>query len=145
MRKLTSVFALKITLLYFVIAFSANKLHAANEYNIIPYPSELTPQNGNFQFNKKTTIFCSFNDSAVLKIATQFSKQFKLVSGIQLSVKELGTSETSNSLIFTSILNTGESKEAYQLKISSNNIHIIANDPKGFFYALQTLYQLLPT
>lgn len=145
MRKLTSVFALKITLLYFVIAFSANKLQAANEYNIIPFPTELIPQNGNFQFNKKTTIFCSFNDSAVLKIATQFSKQFKLVSGIQLSVKEIGTSETSNSLIFTSILNTGESKEAYQLKISSNNIHIIANDPKGFFYALQTLYQLLPT
>ncbi|MFZ4724441.1 MAG: beta-N-acetylhexosaminidase, partial [Paludibacter sp.] len=144
MRKLTSIFALKIVLLYFVIAFSANNLQAVNEYNIIPYPLELIPQNGNFQFNKKTTIFCSFNDSAVLKIATQFSKQFKLVSGNDLSVKELGSSDTSNSLIFTSILNTSQSKEAYQLKISSNNIHIIANDPKGFFYALQTLYQLLP-
>ena len=115
----------------------------ANEYNIIPYPQLLIPQTGSFTFNSRTTIFCSFDQPEILKLANEFSAQFQLVSGMKLSIRDIGAIKTTNSVIFepTSKL---ENLEAYKLTISPKNISIEASAANGFFYGLQTLYQLFP-
>ena len=44
--------------------------------------------------------------------------------------------------VFDSI--PGMEKEAYKLSVTPQQIKITASTPNGFYYGLQTLYQLLP-
>ena len=119
---------------------------ATNEYNIIPYPQKLIPQKGTFTINKRTVIFCSFQQVEVLKLAQQFSNQFALVSGKRLVVRDISSNiDTTNTIIFQSNALSPETTEAYRLNISPKTIRIEAQAGNGFFYGLQTLYQLLPT
>jgi hexosaminidase len=115
----------------------------ASGYNIIPYPQTLIPQPGSFSFTNRTTVLCPFDRPEVLKLAKQFATQVELVSGIKLKVQNLANGEMGNAVIFqedTKIKNA----EAYALNISPKTITIKASSSNGFFYALQTLYQMLP-
>ena len=47
-----------------------------------------------------------------------------------------------HSIVFDSI--PGMEKEAYKLSVTPQQIKITASTPNGFYYGLQTLYQLLP-
>ena len=129
------------------VLFGCNffSLNAANEYNIIPFPQKLIPEKGTFNFNKRTVIYCAFQQADVKKLAQQFSDQFALVSGIKLEVCEFGSEiDTTNTIIFESKDFISENVEAYQLNISPKTIRIETQTGNGFFYGLQTLYQLLP-
>ena len=117
---------------------------AAVKYNIIPYPQQLIPELGSFTFDKHTVIQCSKRQPEILKIAVEFSDQFKLVSGLKLNIQDNLSTDTVNSVLFqfsTAIINP----EGYRLIVSPKTIRIEANSANGFFYGLQTLYQLLPT
>ncbi|MDR3653444.1 MAG: family 20 glycosylhydrolase [Paludibacter sp.] len=116
---------------------------SATEFNIIPYPQKLTPQSGSFTFNNQTVIFCPFDKPEVLKLAQQFSTQFQLVSGIKIPVRNITRAQKRNAVIFQ-VSTTLANAEAYELNISSKLIGIKASAANGFFYGLQTLYQLLP-
>ncbi len=99
---------------------------------------------GSFSFNKRTIVVCSSKQPEVLKLARLFTNQFNQVTALNLSIHELTASDTLNSVIFqlsTSI----DSPEGYRLIISPKNIHIEAGTPNGFFYGIQSLYQLLPS
>ena len=124
------------------IVFCAFGTVSAGEYNIIPYPRTLIPQSGSFTINKNTTIYCPADES-LMKLATQFAAQFRLVSGLNLPVKVMGKTGATNAIIFQP-KSTLETAEAYQLSISPKMIRIQAKEANGFFYGLQTLYQLLP-
>lgn len=144
MIKSSSFFRKRFIGIYMLVGCSTFSAFSANEYNIIPYPQLLIPQSGSFTFNKQTTVFCPFDQPEVLKLAQQFSAQFQLVSGMKLPVRDIAKAETSNAIIFQN--NTKlENAEAYQLSISPKAIRIKANAGNGFFYGLQTLYQLMPT
>ncbi|HJV78293.1 MAG TPA: glycoside hydrolase family 20 protein [Paludibacter sp.] len=116
---------------------------SAGEYNIIPYPRTLIPQSGSFTFTKRTTVYCPFDQPEVLKLAQQFSEHFELVTGVKLQVRDIANAKADNALIFQPELNL-ENAEAYRLSVSSKTIRIKAAAANGFFYGLQTLYQLLP-
>ncbi len=116
----------------------------ASEYNIIPYPQKLIPQAGMFTFNKKTVILCP-NKPEMIKLAQQFATQFALVSGIKLDVQHNSKKGAANAVIFQLITTPDVNAEAYDLQISPQNIKLSAQAGNGFFYGLQSLYQLLPT
>ena len=117
---------------------------SANGYNIIPYPRLLVPQSGSFTFNKRTTVICPSDRPEVQKLAQQFVAQFQLVSGLKLPIQPLVNGEPANNAIVFQLDETVESPEAYRLNISPKVICIKANAANGFFYGLETLYQLLP-
>jgi hexosaminidase len=117
---------------------------SATEYNIIPYPQQLIPESGSFSFNKHTVILCSLGNPQIYQLAGQFRDQIQLVSGLKLDIRDLVSADSVNSVLFqssTSVTNP----EGYSLNISPKTIRILANAPVGFFYGLQTLYQLLPS
>jgi hexosaminidase len=114
-----------------------------DKYDIIPYPQSLIPQPGLFIFNDYTTIFCSFERPDIVKIAKQFSTQFELVSGIKLPIRNISNNKIINAVIFQTNVKFKNTEE-YRLVVSSENIQIEANTVNGFFYGLQTLYQLMP-
>jgi len=143
MIKTSSSFLNRFLGIYFLISCCSFWSVSANEYNIIPYPQVLVPQSGSFTFNKNTVILCSFQQPEVLKLARQFLTQFQLVSGLKLPVRDIAKGKISNALIFQTNAKL-ENAEAYQLSISAKTIRIEAGAANGFFYGLQTLYQLLP-
>jgi len=126
---------LTVLILHSMLSFSANK------YNIIPYPQQLIPQSGSFVFNANTRVICDLNQTEIRKLATQFSEHFQVVSSLKLNVS-LFQSDTTNTIIFENTKT--ENPEGYLLTVTNKTIRIKAGSSNGFFYALQTLYQLMP-
>ena len=143
MIKTSSFFLKRFFAFYMFFGFCSLCSLSATEYNIISYPQQLTPKLGSFTFNKQTKVICFSQQPEILKLAQQFSDQIKLVSGIKLTVSTKLSADTVNSIIFKSV-NTIDNKEGYRLNISTKTIRIEAKTANGFFYGLQTLYQLLP-
>lgn len=126
----------------FLLGCFVSSLFAANQYNLIPLPQELVAQSGSFKFNRKTRILCPTNQPELLKLARQFSEQFALVSGISMPIMDMENANPVNAIVFQQ--KQMQSAEAYSLQVSPKTIRIEAQAANGFFYGLQTLYQLLP-
>ena len=126
----------------FMLGFNSISLLSANEYNLVPYPQQLSPKSGIFIFNSATRILCDSKEPEIHKLAQQFANQLKLVSGLNLKINEFSGIDTSNTIIFQKI--SDYNPEAYSLNISTKNIRIESISANGFFYGLQTLYQLMP-
>jgi hexosaminidase len=131
----------RFTTILVVLIFHSMFSFSENKYNIIPYPQQLIPQSGSFVFNTNTRIICDVKQTDILKLATQFLEHFQIVSALKLNISPF-QADTANAVIFekTKI----ENPEGYQLTISDKTIRIKADSPIGFFYALQTMYQLMP-
>ena len=130
------------TVLFIFIGFSMHSF-SENKYNIIPYPQQLIPQSGTFDFNAKARVLCDLKDADILKLALQFSEHFQLVSGTKIRVFDISGADTAYAIVFKKVLNI-ENPEAYRLNISPKTIRIQAGSANGFFYGLQSLYQLMP-
>lgn len=125
-----------------ILGFNSISMLSANSYNIIPYPQKLVSKQGVFVFNSGTKIYCDSKQPEVLKLAQRLASQLNLVCGINLNISNYSTDST-NAIIFKNA-NTQGNREAYQLQISPKTIRIEADAANGFFYGLQTLYQLMP-
>jgi hexosaminidase len=112
-----------------------------NEYNLIPQPRKLQPASGQFIFNSETGLF--LDKGVQPEVADAFfilAERLKTAAGIELqTLSALGK----NSIVCK--LNPKlEKKESYRLTIEKNQITVEAREPVGFFYAAQTIRQLLP-
>lgn len=103
---------------------------------IVPLPDEQMIGGGHFEINANTTV--SVENEAQVKIAQLFFSEFEAVSGWKPVVK----SESGGNITFTT--DTSLEEEAYSLDVSPGAIAIKAASGAGFFYALQSLKQLLP-
>ena len=129
--------------LFLTSVLMSTSIYSSNQYNIVPYPQQLVPQSGQFVFNAGTRVICPANQPKILKLARQFAAQLKLVSGFSLKIGEFKEADTLNAIIFQKLSNQ-DNIEAYQLHISTKTIRIEAASANGFFYGLQSLYQLMP-
>jgi hexosaminidase len=125
-----------------VAVFSIGSVSAV-EYNIIPYPQKLTPQTGQFSFNKSTVLVCLDENEEIKKLAQQFAQQLELVSGLKLSITN-AIGDSTNAVIFQLNNLQSSNPESYTLDVSSKNIRMSASAANGIFYALQSMYQLMP-
>ena len=120
---------------------SAKQVEAMSKISLIPYPAQLeVSDDGNTDLGTFTAI--TYPNAEVQKYVTDFASQLAKTSGISLNVRESGTeaNEGEIRLATEATLPT----EGYTLTISEKNIIIKAAAKAGFFYALQTLKQLLP-
>ena len=127
-------------------ACSSGTEKSKNRYNIIPLPQQLTPAEGEFKINKNTTIAYSSGDAELKRVAEMFAKQLQTVSGMQLEAKEDGEGvQAENTITFRISAKESElGTEGYTLTIVPDRVLVEAATAQGAFYALQTLYQLLP-
>ena len=116
------------------------QINAQNTYSILPQPAKLTPAEGQFTFKNNTSIVVTNGATSFASVANMLSDQVNASFGIKLLVKNGSTK--SNAINF--IYNNQLAEEAYQLKVGTNKIDIIAKTGKGAFYALQSLFQLMP-
>jgi hexosaminidase len=108
---------------------------------IIPQPAEMQLGQGKFTITEKTGIYLSTNDFEAKSIAEKFNVAFSKSSGYQLKY----VSQPGNNVIQLSTnAIPGLGDEGYILSVNTERIQIMAEKPAGFFYALQSILQLLP-
>ena len=112
----------------------------ANEYSIVPQPNQIVPQQGRFELSKKVRVIVPANAPEVKAIADSLREQIKIASGIKLKEAEQADGKPAISFV----IQEGMPKEGYKLSVTPANITITASQPNGFFYGVQSLYQLLP-
>lgn len=106
---------------------------------LIPQPETVEMHKGNFTLNKETVI----QVDAKMFEAQYLQQAIKAQTGLDLKI--VPVSVKPNKISLSHSLNTNLSKEGYGMMISNKNIAIYAEQPKGFFYGIQTLLQLIPS
>lgn len=122
-----------------IILLGIGQVHAYGKYPIIPYPKALQAMEGYFIFQSNMQLSIPSKDKEVHQIATDFINRLSKVSGLQLTIAQ---DNIYADIVFTQDKSLG--KEAYLLNISPEKIIVKAASPVGFFYAVQSILQLLP-
>jgi hexosaminidase len=117
-----------------------------NESLIIPLPADLKRTSGMFTLKSNTVVAIDSSLSAASAAAQFFVNTIAPSTGFHLSIVKTKTDKAAeNAIVFTQ-KNADKmlGKEGYTLQISTHHITITANTETGFFYAVQSLRQLLP-
>lgn len=101
----------------------------------------MTPQEGRFLLSNKVSVITAGCTPEVQAIADSLIAQIQLTSGISLKTSSQENPEQPDIRFVTE---EGMPKEGYKLSIAPNEITLSASHPNGFFYGVQTMYQLLP-
>ncbi|MGL4909317.1 MAG: glycoside hydrolase family 20 protein [Bacteroidales bacterium] len=105
---------------------------------ILPQPQKMEFQKGNFEFTPQTKFHTQTQEqSEALQL---FLDRFEQASGYRLHKSEKPSKKNGIQLKHTAEL----PHEAYTLHVSTESILIEASSSAGFFYATQSLMQLLP-
>ena len=105
--------------------------------SIVPRPVRVVPGSGSFVFSAKTAFAVENQEQAV--IARNLIDLFTRAAGITPALN-VGGKDGQIRFVTDSSLKS----EAYLLEITPEQVLIKASDTKGFFYALQSIRQLLP-
>lgn len=119
------------------LIFYEKKERKIGDISVVPMPMELVKGTGTFVFNKQTIV--SVTDEEQKTIAKDFFKRFRKASGWIPRIEK----GNNNASIFLSKDNSLADEE-YFLNVTKSRVYIKAATGAGFFYALQTLGQLLP-
>jgi len=113
------------------------------EVNIIPKPVSIIKGEGGFTISHSTLITFDKGDSSAVKVAIYLEGLLKKV-GINTSCHE-SLGDGGSAIRFTSVgaIDT-LGNEGYELTVNKDGIIIKAKYANGYFYAIQTLRQLMP-
>lgn len=109
---------------------------APTEPVVVPRPQSFRTESGTFRFSAGTTI--AVPADSLLPLARTFAGLFTRSAGFTPRVRVSSTGDVRLSP------DPSLGSEAYRLHVSRAHITIHASDARGYFYALQSLRQLLP-
>lgn len=109
---------------------------------LVPLPVEVVEGEG-FAFSIQPKSKITYGNDALASQAESLAAHIKAVSGFNLPVAK-GTVGENTIHLNLEELSASDSPEAYQLISNQAQLNLLANTPKGIFYAVQTLQQLLP-
>lgn len=116
-------------------------LAADTTLTIIPEPVSIVKQKGNYTFPAIVTVSAPVTAEAGW-VVQAFAERWEKSSGKKIQ-KVTGSGATI--VLQKSAPNeTTQGVEGYTLKVSSTGVVISASAPAGWFYGIQTLFQLLP-
>ncbi len=134
----------KLTIFSLFISLVACSDKAVNkpEISIIPKPQYLYIEDdaGSYRITKDTKIYIGDPSEEMFRIAGFLNERFIKAAGFELKIAEEMPKD--NAIYF---LNAGLPTENYSINIDPSRIVIDYGDGAGAFYALQTLFQILPT
>lgn len=128
----------KITASLMAVCLSASCM--ADGLSIIPRPAKLVEGNGQFTFGQVTTAWAdAYEGDSIQSLLKSFEQEFTGTTGLAFKASKAAKAALQLRL------NPSLKGESYCLTVSKTNVIIEAARPVGFFYALQTLKQMLPT
>ena len=110
-----------------------------SELALIPLPQKMTMGESSFQFKSSTRFVVENVDQQI--IASRLADMFEKSAGWKPKII-IGGDEGTNQVYFQTEQTMGP--EAYSIEVQRKRIVIKASMPAGFFYATQTLRQMLP-
>jgi hexosaminidase len=135
MRKI----AILSVLLFF--ALSCVEKEQDNTISVIPEPMYSRADEGVFTIGKDTKIVLDDPSEEMLRIAGFLNEKLSKAAGFELEVISGGPVPKEN---FIAFMNAGLPSENYEINVVPGNILVDYGDGAGAFYALQTIFQLLP-
>lgn len=115
-------------------------MNTSQKYPLIPYPKSVKNLKGTLAVTTLSGIICP--EGPCRQYALEFSEQLKRTMGKSLPVS-VGKEGQQPAIVMQ--VDATLKHEAYRLKVAEQEgVQIAAADSTGFFYALQTLKQLLP-
>ena len=128
----------KITASLMAMCLSASCM--ADGLSIIPRPAKLVEGDGQFTFGQVTTAWAdAYEGDSIQSLLKSFEQEFTSTTGLAFKASKAAKAALQLRL------NPSLKGESYCLTVSKTNVIIEAARPVGFFYALQTLKQMLPT
>jgi len=106
--------------------------------NIVPYPQEVTIENGSFDAAGATVRYSAGADSLTIALAERLASQLTLATG-ETSVVKKGRGCGINLVLDQSL-----AEEEYKLHVGCCRVVIKASGLRGFNWGVQTLKQLMP-
>lgn len=132
----------KIVFSFFFLVFAGQWAIGA-DYGIVPKPVSIIPGNGSFRISDKTAILIDGgftpDEYDLLRVAGMLSDYVKEIIGVGLPVTDNYNSKNIVRLYCDKRL----AEEEYTLNIMKHHIEICGGTPKGVFYGIQTLRQLI--
>ena len=113
--------------------------------SIVPQPAKVTRTDGVFAITNRTQIIVPNGNTGFRAVAQLLADRLKL-DGTRVSVIDLNASKSTTNVIFfikTEVDEVGT--EGYKLTVTPQQINISAATEQGAFYAVQTLFQMLPS
>ena len=128
---------IKAFALCFALCFSALQ---AEVISVIPRPAKMEVGQGVFTFKQNVKVAVpKFEGDSVKNVFNTFKVDFEKATGL-----ELETTKKAQKADMVLSVNPELAAEAYRLQVTADKINISAAHPVGFFYAFQTLKQLMP-
>lgn len=109
------------------------------DYPVIPKPVNLEMSTGRFLINQDTKIYAAEELSTE---ADFLAGMLASASGAEIAIEDTQGDEERG--IYLRLVDSVESEEGYVLNVDYEKITVTARTPKGVFYGLQTLRQLMP-
>jgi hexosaminidase len=128
-----------------LIMHSFVQIISAGSINIVPVPMQVTEGKGVFTIQKGTLIMVD-ETNGTSDIAGLLVEKIRLSSGLNLETKAYNAAfPKNNSIVFTTLgADVALGKEGYTIDITETNVFVRSVSANGFFYGLQTLFQLMP-
>ena len=118
------------------IVTGCDNTNLTRSISMVPRPAQMMPGSGNHLFSDQTVFVVENEEQA--EVARSLIALFTRTAGF---TPKLNVGGEGNVRLLT---DPSLKSEAYSLEVSPQEIIIKASDNKGFFYALQTIRQLLP-
>ena len=123
-----------------LLLLCSNEMLTAQEIALTPQPAHLTVKDGRFEFgNQLKAKVAPYQGDSIRMVFESFKKELQEATSIKVS----STQKEAKARIILD-LNPQLPAEAYKLNVSKEQVRIEASRPAGFYYALQTLKQLMP-
>src|SRR5574344_306020 len=118
---------------------STSQLTSNNDINIIPKPTSVEKQKGKFKLVNANSIYSNTSEGKI--IAELFASKLQASTGYDFNFTE--KEKTGNlPLIMNPKLMYKE--DQYKLSVTPKGVSVLAKTPRGLFYGMQSVMQLLP-
>lgn len=124
----------------------ASVAQSENVYNLLPFPAQFSGQEGQFALTNATRVVATPKDAGQQAAAQLLANQLKVASGMPIAVVPSSPASLKGKPIVFQAHKGGRcGPEGYMLSVKPDRVTVEAETPKGYYYAVQTLLQLLPT
>ena len=117
----------------------AVKVSEQPEVSVIPRPQSVRVDEGTFCISKDTKVYLEDSSEEMLRIVGFLNEKLSNAAGFELQVVDVRPDE--NVICF---MTAEKPSESYAINVQPASIGVEYGDGAGAFYALQTLFQLLP-
>ena len=127
-----------------LVAAACSAKQELREPQVVPQPASLQRTEGSFRIDRKVPVYVDIADSAILRTVGFLNERLQKAAGFSLDIISGDDPLHHRDEGAILVLDAGLMKEAYNLDVTPKGIVIEYGSGAGVFYAIQTLFQLLP-